>query len=357
MLVVGQYFRALRAPPGLRLLRPRGGPGQRADAGQRGTTTIAGGAPPWAMAGGQGGGGRPPVWPMPGAPGRPGGARLLAGGRASRWTSPQSQRGRGPPGLGPRHSAPRGPPPLPGVSTSPRGPSPEHRRRAYDRRGRTPPPVVLRAASTGARPAAHRGAPGLRRPEPSTSPSTAGPGRLGHAAQAGRPHLQAGGGGGLPRRQRGRQAPTTSCRSLRTTSSSTPTSRARRTMARDAWDSGMKTAVKVRGTMDNPGDRDQGWARRCGFRSRASPRCRTSRRSRADRWRFNLYRLEHLGRQQVEGQSFSPLFRRGLPRPAALRLAPLPGLGLRGSPTGLPRRSARRGRPGSGGSRVARGCQ
>jgi hypothetical protein len=27
-----------------------------------------------------------------------------------------------------------------------------------------------------------------------------------------------------------------------------------------------------------------------------------------DRWRFNLYRLEHLGRKQVEGQSFSPLF-------------------------------------------------
>jgi hypothetical protein len=29
---------------------------------------------------------------------------------------------------------------------------------------------------------------------------------------------------------------------------------------------------------------------------------------RGDRWRFNLYRLEHVGRRAVEGQSFSPLF-------------------------------------------------
>jgi hypothetical protein len=27
-----------------------------------------------------------------------------------------------------------------------------------------------------------------------------------------------------------------------------------------------------------------------------------------DKWRFNLYRLEHHGRKQVEGQAFSPLF-------------------------------------------------
>ncbi|HYX90877.1 MAG TPA: hypothetical protein VE782_04910, partial [Myxococcaceae bacterium] len=27
-----------------------------------------------------------------------------------------------------------------------------------------------------------------------------------------------------------------------------------------------------------------------------------------DRWRFNLYRLEHVGRSRVEGQAFSPLY-------------------------------------------------
>ena len=27
-----------------------------------------------------------------------------------------------------------------------------------------------------------------------------------------------------------------------------------------------------------------------------------------ERWRFNAYRLEHVERRQVEGQSFSPLF-------------------------------------------------
>ena len=73
------------------------------------------------------------------------------------------------------------------------------------------------------------------------------------------------------------------------------------------WDSGMKTAVKVRGTLDNPADRDEGWRWRCRFPSTGWPRCPTFRPKTGERWRFNLYRLEHVGRQQVEGQAFSPL--------------------------------------------------
>jgi hypothetical protein len=74
-----------------------------------------------------------------------------------------------------------------------------------------------------------------------------------------------------------------------------------------SWDSGMKTAVKVRGTLDDPSDRDEGWRvemriplARLAEVPHVPPR-------KGDRWRFNLYRLEHHGRRQVEGQAFSPL--------------------------------------------------
>ncbi|HEX5746813.1 MAG TPA: carbohydrate-binding family 9-like protein [Archangium sp.] len=75
-----------------------------------------------------------------------------------------------------------------------------------------------------------------------------------------------------------------------------------------SWDSGMKTAVKVRGTLDNPEDRDEGWRveMRIPFERLAEVPNRPPKKG--DRWRFNLYRLEHVGRQQVEGQAFSPLF-------------------------------------------------
>jgi len=75
-----------------------------------------------------------------------------------------------------------------------------------------------------------------------------------------------------------------------------------------SWDSGMTTAVKVRGTLDDSSDRDEGWRvemkipiARLAEVPNIPPR-------KGDRWRFNLYRLEHIGRRQVEGQSFSPLF-------------------------------------------------
>ena len=75
-----------------------------------------------------------------------------------------------------------------------------------------------------------------------------------------------------------------------------------------SWDSGMTSAVKVRGTLDDASDRDEGWTveMRIPFDRLAEvpnvpPR-------KGDRWRFNLYRLEHPGRKTVEGQAFSPLF-------------------------------------------------
>jgi hypothetical protein len=74
------------------------------------------------------------------------------------------------------------------------------------------------------------------------------------------------------------------------------------------WDSGMKTAVKVRGTLDGAADKDEGWTvelqipfARLAEVPHVPPKP-------GDRWRFNLYRLEHHGRRNVEGQAFSPLF-------------------------------------------------
>ncbi|MFL5321834.1 MAG: carbohydrate-binding family 9-like protein [Myxococcaceae bacterium] len=75
------------------------------------------------------------------------------------------------------------------------------------------------------------------------------------------------------------------------------------------WDAQMKTAVKVNGTIDNPSDQDQGWTvemavpiNRLAEVPHVPPQV-------GDKWRFNLYRLDHLGRKQVEGSAFSPLFR------------------------------------------------
>lgn len=75
-----------------------------------------------------------------------------------------------------------------------------------------------------------------------------------------------------------------------------------------SWDSGMVSAVKVNGTIDDPDDTDKGWTveMRIPFaRLAAVPHLPPQPN---DRWRFNLYRLEHLHRKQVEGQAFSPLF-------------------------------------------------
>lgn len=76
-----------------------------------------------------------------------------------------------------------------------------------------------------------------------------------------------------------------------------------------AWESGMATAVLVRGTLDDDHDVDQGWSAEMKIPIaglNAVPRVPPLK---GDVWRFNAYRLEHFVHgKQIEGQSFSPLF-------------------------------------------------
>lgn len=75
------------------------------------------------------------------------------------------------------------------------------------------------------------------------------------------------------------------------------------------WDSELKTAVKVKGTLNNPNDKDEGWTAEFKIPiSRLADVPNTPPKP-GDRWRFNVYRLEHLQRQNIEGSSFSPLYR------------------------------------------------
>lgn len=74
------------------------------------------------------------------------------------------------------------------------------------------------------------------------------------------------------------------------------------------WDSGTRSAVKVDGSLDDASDTDRGWTAELAIPiARLKDLPRTPPRA-GDRWRFNLYRLEHLERRRrVEGQSFAPL--------------------------------------------------
>ena len=75
------------------------------------------------------------------------------------------------------------------------------------------------------------------------------------------------------------------------------------------WESGMKTAVFVKGTLDDDSDTDEFWTAEMQIpiaNLTAVPHVPPQK---GDRWRFNAYRLEHIARRtNVEGQSFSPLF-------------------------------------------------
>ena len=82
---------------------------------------------------------------------------------------------------------------------------------------------------------------------------------------------------------------------------------ARRTGMDLAWSSGMTTAVKVRGTLNNPDDKDDGWSAELKIpvaNLAAVPHWPPLP---TDKWRFNLYRLEwHTNRTNNEGSAFSP---------------------------------------------------
>jgi hypothetical protein len=74
------------------------------------------------------------------------------------------------------------------------------------------------------------------------------------------------------------------------------------------WESGMTTAVQVRGTLDD--DRvDLGWSVELKIPIKNLTAVPGLPVKKGDVWRFNAYRLEHLvhGRE-IEGQAFSPLF-------------------------------------------------
>ncbi|MCP3141230.1 carbohydrate-binding family 9-like protein [Pyxidicoccus xibeiensis] len=83
---------------------------------------------------------------------------------------------------------------------------------------------------------------------------------------------------------------------------------ARRQGMDKSWDSGMKTALKVRGTLDDATDRDTGWTVELQIPFARLAEVPHVPPQKGDRWRFNLYRLEHPNRRNVEGQAFSPLF-------------------------------------------------
>lgn len=72
------------------------------------------------------------------------------------------------------------------------------------------------------------------------------------------------------------------------------------------WESGMQTAVFVKGTLDDDSDTDEFWSTELKIPLKnltAVPRLPPAK---GDVWRFNAYRLEHVGRRGQEGQSFSP---------------------------------------------------
>jgi hypothetical protein len=76
-----------------------------------------------------------------------------------------------------------------------------------------------------------------------------------------------------------------------------------------AWESGMKSAVQVKGTLDNDSDTDERWTVEMQIPIANLNHVPHVPPVKGDVWRFNAYRLEHLVRlKQIEGQAFSPLF-------------------------------------------------
>lgn len=75
------------------------------------------------------------------------------------------------------------------------------------------------------------------------------------------------------------------------------------------WESGLTTAVDIRGTIDRSDDVDQGWSAEMKIPIANLNHVPHVPPQKGDRWRFNAYRLEHfVHSQNIEGQSFSPLF-------------------------------------------------
>lgn len=74
------------------------------------------------------------------------------------------------------------------------------------------------------------------------------------------------------------------------------------------WESGMKSAVKIRGTLDDDKE-DQGWSVEMAIKLDSLKSTPPLPPKKGDVWRFNLYRLEHHEHyKQIEGTAFSPLY-------------------------------------------------
>jgi hypothetical protein len=74
------------------------------------------------------------------------------------------------------------------------------------------------------------------------------------------------------------------------------------------WKSGMKSAVTLVGTIDNPDDKDERWRVEMAIPHRSLNQVPSLPPAAKDVWHFNLYRLDHPSRKTVEGQALSPLY-------------------------------------------------
>lgn len=75
------------------------------------------------------------------------------------------------------------------------------------------------------------------------------------------------------------------------------------------WESGMQSAVFVKGTLDDNSDVDEYWTAEMKIPIAKLTGVPHIPPQPQERWRFNAYRLEHIARRtNIEGQAFSPLF-------------------------------------------------
>jgi hypothetical protein len=76
-----------------------------------------------------------------------------------------------------------------------------------------------------------------------------------------------------------------------------------------SWESGMTSAVKVDGTLNNPNDIDKGWTAEAKIPLKSFAAVPHLPPRPGDKWRINLYRLDwHTNRKINEGSAFSPLY-------------------------------------------------
>ena len=76
-----------------------------------------------------------------------------------------------------------------------------------------------------------------------------------------------------------------------------------------SWESGMVSAVKVEGTLNDPSDKDKGWVAEAKIPLKSFASVPNMPPKLGDKWRFNLYRLEQNRNARIaEGSAFSPLY-------------------------------------------------